>query len=343
MTSTPWHLPPEDLSDSVRNSATDLERWRGSRVLVTGGTGFLGSWLVASLIRANQVSNLELQVDLVTRSPRTVPPSVQSEVRVIDSDVSVMAPVVGEYSLIVHGAASSAASYGSGDGDPRHMVRTILDGTKAALEVAARTRARVLFLSSGAVYGQQLTSEVAEDDTTGPDVLNPRMAYGEAKRMAETLCAVATAAGEAVVSVARLFAFVGPRIPLDGHFAAGNFLADALAGRPIRVAGDGTAVRTYLYCGDLPEWCWAIAARGRPAAAYNVGSSVPVSIAGLAELIGGLVSPTLPVHILGEASSEPASRYVPSTELAAAELGLMVRTDLPTAFGKSLRWLRDHS
>ena len=66
----------------------------GKSILVTGGTGFLGSWLVASLISANQVSNLELQVDLVTRSPRTVPPSVQSEVRVIDSDVSVMAPVV---------------------------------------------------------------------------------------------------------------------------------------------------------------------------------------------------------------------------------------------------------
>jgi nucleoside-diphosphate-sugar epimerase len=341
--STPWQLPEGDLSDSVLHSATDLEHWRGSRVLITGGTGFLGGWLVASLIRANQMFDLELEVDLVTRSPRNVPSSVRSEVRIVDSDVSTMTSTVGEYPLIVHGAASSAASYGRGDGDPRQMIRTILDGTKAALEVAARTRARVLFLSSGAVYGQQLRPEVAEDDTNGPEVLNPRMAYGEAKRMAETLCAVATEAGEAVVSMARLFAFVGPRIPLDGHFAAGNFLADALAGRPIRVAGDGTAIRTYLYCGDLPEWCWAIATRGRPGAAYNVGSSAPISIAVLAELIGGLASPALPVRILGEAAPGPVNRYVPSTELASTELGLVPRTDLPTAFGKSLRWLENRS
>jgi len=343
VTSTPWQLPEDDLSDSVLRSAADLERWRGSSVLVTGGTGFLGSWLVASLIRANQVFDLKLQLDLVTRSPRTVPPRVRSEVRIVDSDVSTMASTVGGYQLIVHGAASSAASYGSGDGDPWQMIRTILDGTKAALEVAARTRARMLFLSSGAVYGQQLEPQVGEDDTNGPELLNPRMAYGEAKRMAETMCAVATDAGEAVVSMARLFAFVGPRIPLNSHFAAGNFLADALAGRPIRVAGDGTAIRTYLYCGDLPEWCWAIATRGRPGAAYNVGSSAPISIAELAELIGGLASPALPVRILGEASPGPVHRYVPSTELATTELGLAPRTDLPTAFGKSLRWLERHS
>jgi dTDP-glucose 4,6-dehydratase len=298
---------------------------------------------VASLIQANHALNLGLQVDLVTRSPGAVPSGVRDEVRLIDSDVRKMASMAGEYQLIIHGAASSAASYGTGDGDPRRMVRTIVDGTSAVLEVAARTRARVLFLSSGAVYGRQLVPAVAEDETNGPDVLDPRMAYGEAKRLAETLCAVATAADQAEVSIARLFAFVGPRIPLDGHFAAGNFLADALAGRPISVSGDGSAIRTYLYCGDLPEWCWAIASRGRPGTAYNVGSSLPVSIAQLADLVGGLASPALPVHILGEASNRPVHRYVPSTDRAASELGLRGRTDLSTALGKSLRWLEGHS
>ena len=90
--------------------------------------------------------------------------------------------------------------------------------------------------------------------------MDPRSAYAEAKRLAETMFAAATESGDVEAVVARLFAFIGPRIPLDAHFAAGNFLRDALAGRPVEVHGDGQPRRSYLYAGDLPEWCWALLA-----------------------------------------------------------------------------------
>jgi nucleoside-diphosphate-sugar epimerase len=341
VTTTPWQLPLDDLAQSVSLSAPDLEVWRGGNILVTGGTGFLGSWLVAALIQANQILDLDLHIDVVTRSPDMIPTSVSNAVRLIHGDVRSLAESTGEYALVVHGAASSAATPGLGDGDPRSIAHTIVDGTAAVLEVAARTCARVLFLSSGAVYGRQTVPAVSEDDRHGPDPLNPRMAYGEAKRMAEMLCAMATAADEARVTMARLFAFVGPRIPLDRHFAVGNFIADALAGRPIAVAGDGSAIRTYLYCGDLPEWCWAVAARGRPGVAYNVGSAEPVTIAELAGLVANLVKPALPVHILGAPSDRPVDRYVPSTERAVSELGLAVRTEPSVGIAKSFRWFQE--
>jgi nucleoside-diphosphate-sugar epimerase len=336
---TPWDLPIEDLEQSVDRSWPDLARWGGATVLVTGGTGFLGSWLVASLIHANKSHGLDLRIDLLTRSPGRVPPSVRDSVRIVESDVTSLGAASGEYGLIIHGAASSAAQFGSGEGEPRRMSRTIVDGTDAVLGVAARSGARLLFLSSGAVYGRQSVPEVAEDDPHGPDPLDPRMAYSEAKRLAENRCAAANAADESRVTVARLFAFVGPRIALDGHFAVGNFLADAVAGRAISVAGDGSAVRSYLYAGDLPEWCWAIASRGAPGAAYNVGSAVPVTIGQLAEMVAGVVSPRLPVRVLGQPTGLPANRYVPHVGRAASELGLSVRTSLPEALEKTHRWL----
>ncbi len=339
MTATPWGLPLEDLTRSVDQSSADLLAWRGARILITGGTGFLGSWLVATMLHANRALRLDLKIDLVARSGAAIPLNVRGAVRVIECDVRSVSEEEGEYALIVHGAASSGASYGTGDGEPRTVARTIVDGTNSVLQVAARSRAQVVFLSSGAVYGQQTTSEVAEDDRHGPDPLDPRMAYGEAKRLAETLCAAATAAGDAKVTVARLFAFVGPRIPLDGHFAVGNFLADVRARRPIRVLGDGSTVRAYLYAGDLPEWCWAIATRGEPGRAYNVGSSRPVTIAQLAELVRQLGPEPVAIQIEGKPSSGPVNRYVPNTERARSELGLSVRTDLPTALRKSYRWI----
>jgi len=247
-------------------------------------------------------------------------------------------PRLGAFDLVIHGAASSSATYGLDDGDPREMARTIVDGTLAVLDAAASSSARVLFLSSGAVYGP-LRAPVAETATGGPDPMDPRSAYAEAKRLAETMFAAATESGDVEAVVARLFAFIGPRIPLDAHFAAGNFLRDALAGRPVEVHGDGQPRRSYLYAGDLPEWCWALLARGRPGAAYNVGSPEAVTIAELARRVAAAGG--VGVHIARSPCPDDVPWYVPDTARARIELGLEPRTDLDSSIRRTLAWLAD--
>jgi UDP-glucuronate decarboxylase len=184
-------------------------------------------------------------------------------------------------------------------------------------------------------------THVPEDCPGGPDPLDPYYTYSESKRMAELLCAIFARQFGLEIPVARVFALVGPRLPLDAHFAAGNFIRDGLAGGPIRVAGDGVAVRSYLYAADLIVWLLAIVARGQSSRAYNVGSDDGVSIKVLAETVASVFPQRPAVEIGGRAdASNPVNYYVPDVARARAELGLDVVTPLAESIGRTVSWLQ---
>jgi dTDP-glucose 4,6-dehydratase len=196
-------------------------------------------------------------------------------------------------------------------------------------------------VSSGAVYGRQPAnvSHVHEDYSGAPDPLAPDSAYGEGKRVAEMLCAMAQGRIGLEVSIARCFAFVGPHLPLDRHFAIGNFLRNALDGQSISISGDGRPYRSYMYAADLAVWLWTILVRGASGRAYNVGSEHVISIRELALKVAAStgVSVNLP-ETRGHEATNPPNRYVPSTRRATFELGLTTETNLEAAIARTLAW-----
>ena len=142
-------------------------------------------------------------------------------------------------------------------------------------------------------------------------------------------------------TIARCYALIGPYLPLNIHFAAGNFLADVLNRRPVSVCGDGTPYRSYLYAADLAIWLWTIALRGKSCHPYNVGSERALTIVDLARTIAASVSPSLPVHLAQQpVPGQPSQRYVPSTATARTELGLDEWIGLEDAIQRSLRFFR---
>jgi nucleoside-diphosphate-sugar epimerase len=141
------------------------------------------------------------------------------------------------------------------------------------------------------------------------------------------------------VVIARPFAFLAPGLPLEAHFAAGQFIRDALEGRPLRIQGDGRPLRSYLYGTDLARWLWSLLLRGQPGRAYNVGSDRAVSIAELARIVAQAAG-GLPVTTAQAPGAGPAPAYVPSVRRVREELGLVPTVPLEEAVRKSLAWYR---
>lgn len=188
----------------------------------------------------------------------------------------------------------------------------------------------MLYASSGSVYGRQpgTVDQLGEDSHTDAITVSP---YGQLKRRTEALL---LASGCDCV-FARGFAFIGPYLPLTDKFAAGSFLRDALAGGPIRIHGDGSQVRSYLYAADLAVWLLTLLARGTPGRAYNIGSDVAVSLRELANLVAAALPHPCAV-VEGGSPVSGAERYVPDIAQARSEIGLDVAIGLDSAVSRSV-------
>jgi nucleoside-diphosphate-sugar epimerase len=338
-------LPAADLDRVLESTRGLWDEARGRSLFITGGPGFFGHWLLESFAHANEALGLRARAVVLTRDPaafaRKAPYlAARPGLEFVQGDVRDFAFPPGRFPLVIH--AATAASAKLNDEAPLEMFDTIVAGTRRVVDFAAQGGVEKLLLtSSGAVYGRQPSdmTHVPEDHMGAPDPLLPASAYGEGKRAAEHLCAVHALRHGYEAKIARGFAFVGPHLPLDAHFAIGNFIRDALAGGPIRIAGDGSPFRSYLYASDLAVWLWTILLRGAAGRAYNVGSAHDIPIAQVAAQVSAACGgPEVRVGRAGVPGQAP-SRYVPDVGRAERELGLRESVPLAEAVRRTAAWL----
>ncbi len=185
-------------------------------------------------------------------------------ITLLEGDIRTFPFPAEPHTHILHAATDSGGQ--QANRPAYELAESILEGTRHVLQFARQTGAtRLLYTSTGAVYGRSTTLQhTPETYTGGPDPLQLASSYDEAKRMAEHLCIAYAHNTPLQPVIARCFAFVGPHLPLDAHFAIGNFIRAAIEGERIHIKGDGTPRRSWLYMSDLAVWLWTTARARRP-------------------------------------------------------------------------------
>ncbi|MBT4731854.1 NAD(P)-dependent oxidoreductase [Candidatus Woesearchaeota archaeon] len=343
MKSVDWNIN-QDLEEILNGARKAFKSLDGANIFLTGGTGFIGKWLLDSVFYANNKLNLNITVTVLTRNSKAFLsnfPHFKSypSVSYITGDIRDLKDVDGEYTHLVH-AATDASAY-LNENDPKKMFDTIIQGTQCALDFAKEKSIKhTLFLSSGAIYGQQPweMERVNEDWFGSLDCLNPKNTYSEAKRAAEMLCSIYGKQFGLNISVARIFSLLGPYLPLDSHFAAGNFINNAINSKPIVVNGNGLPCRSYLYVADLTVWLWNMLAFAKSGKVYNVGSDESISISELAERVSNVLGDGDYQILSREEKGWNPGRYVPDTTLITSELGVKRMVSLDEAIIKTAIW-----
>ena len=312
-----------------------------ANLFLTGGTGFFGKSLLRFWGTDGQYFN---KVFILSRNPKSFLKQhaaliAELNVKFIKGDILEASAIKLNENIdyVIHAATDSTIGPSLGR---LEVFDQIVKGTEEVLKFALNHNCkRFLLTSSGAVYGPQPQGmeKIPEDYLGTPNTLDPKSAYGLGKKAAEHLCALYSEQHGLDYVIARCFAFVGEDLPLDVHFAIGNFIRDALDGKDINIFGDGTPLRSYMYQEDLADWLMTILFKGKPGMAYNVGSDQAISIQHLATVIRELISPKSKINIHFKEKSSYRNRYVPDVALAKSELGLSLDFDLNKAIECSLK------
>jgi nucleoside-diphosphate-sugar epimerase len=311
-----------------------------TNIFITGGTGFFGKSILDVLLKTGGLPKLGStpSLTLLSRNPRAfleANPQYKGLLGLsfIQGDIRDFVFPKENFDLIIHAATEASATLEKEK--PEEMYSVCVEGTRHILDFARQCGCkRFLLTSSGGVYGPQPT-DLPNIPETFP--CSPVTAYGKGKLVAEQESVEWGECHGFDTLIARCFAFVGPHLPLDRHFAIGNFMRDCLKNNPITITGDGTPLRSYLAAEDLVSWLFTILLQGSHARPYNVGSEYAISILDLAKLVRTCAGTTNPISTRQEPVQDALpSRYAPSVQRIQKELGVKQTIGLQEAICQTL-------
>ena len=310
--------------------------WSGFRVVVTGGAGFLGSWLCEQLLRSDAEV---VAVDSLLTGSRSNLKHLGDHPRLsfLEQDVTQSLDVPGPVDLVMHLASPAS---------PAHYLRLPLEtmrvgsvGTERALQLAERAGARFVLASTSEVYGDPLEHPQRETYWGHVNPNGPRSVYDEAKRYAEAITAAYRRERGVRTAIARIFNTYGPRMAVDDGRVVPTFAEQALRGQALTVAGDGSQTRSLCYVEDTVDGLLRLAASDRQGP-INIGGDAEITMAELAEEICRLSSSPSTIEFIDLPEDDPKLRR-PDLTVARRELGWSPTTPLTEGLLRTLPWIAE--
>lgn len=338
-------LPVEDLEHIFYNSQDVWESFREKSIFLTGGTGFFGKWILESFIYVNEKLALNARLTTLSRDPESFLKEFSfyndysSSVRFVKGDIlSFDFNLEDEFQYIIHAATSSDES--ANLENPINLADSIILGTKNVLNFAIKNPIiSFLNISSGAVYGiSNQLFRLQENELSNIDLYGSHACYNESKRASEMYSSLFYRKYNLPIKTARCFAFIGPHLPLNKHFAVGNFINNILKKQDIIINSNGRSIRSYMYMSDLIVWLITILVKGDSNTFYNVGSDKNYSIKEVALMMTNNSNSSVIVN--DNTNKNIESIYVPNIEKSQS-LGLSVTVDLIEAIQKTIKFYND--
>jgi len=273
----------EDLAIIHKN--LDEISFEDQTVLVTGGSGFLGSWMCNVLLEKNaRVICLD---NLASGQEQNIENLKENEnFSFLRHDISQPVTVDKKIDFVLHMA--SRASPLEFEQFPIQIMKANTLGTWIALGIAKKNRARLLFTSTSEIYGESQIIPTPETYPGNVNTLGIRGCYDEAKRAGEAMCMAYMRQHGVDVRIARLFNTYGPRMRADGCYGrvVPRFIMQALGNEPITIFGDGSQTRSFCYVTDQIEGLTRFIAKdGLNGEVINIGNPNELSVMDLAQLI----------------------------------------------------------
>ena len=287
----------EDLTYIVDALSAELATMAGTRVLITGGAGFLGYYLTQVLLHANDtLGQAPIEIVVYDNFLRGLPAWLEARAQdphltITRHDVTEPMPAqAGPFEYVIHGASIASPTFYR-----KHPIETMdanVNGLRYLLEYARQRRDTdrpvrgFLFFSSSEIYGDPEPSAIPTPETYPGRVSStgPRACYDESKRYGETLCVNFAHTYDLPITMARPFNNYGPGLKLEDRRVPPDFARNVLRGEDIVMLSDGAPTRTFCYVADAIVGYFKILVRGRRGEAYNIGVGGPeISIADLAD------------------------------------------------------------
>jgi len=338
----------KDCLEQLGPRAEMLSALKGETLAVTGGTGFVGTWIAEMIAALNDEYQFGTKLVLVSRSVEAFKKSYphlsnRKDIELIKSDVRHTFETPKSTNWLIHAAANPDNRFHSTW--PVETMTVISQGTESVLRSVDRCSnfKMLLNLSSALVYGPQPMDldKMPETFRGSPELNSISTVYSEAKRYAETLCTAFRNQARIPVINVRPFAFMGPYQSLTSPWAVNNFIHDAISKKSIRILGDGQTIRSYLYGSDMAFALLKILVSGQSGMNYNLGSEEAVTLETLAKSVASHFTPNPEVIFsVNTPGLAKPSRLVPSMALVAKDFGLQPKVNLKAALQKTIDWYR---
>lgn len=305
-----------------------------SRILVTGGAGFLGSHLCEALLeKGEDIISVDNFFSGSKDNIRHLIPILHFEA--IRHDI--IHPLFVEVDQVYHLACPASPIHYQDNAIK--TVKTNVMGTVNMLGLAKRTKARILFTSSSEIYGNPKVHPQPETYWGNVNPVGFRSCYDEGKRAAETLMMDYHRQNKVDIRIARIFNTYGPRMAIDDGRAVSNFIVQALRGEPLTVYGEGSQTRSFCYVSDMVQALIKMMGTEDVTGPVNLGSADEITVLSLAIKIIELTKSSSKIAHNPLPPDDPIRRC-PDITLAREKLGWLPKTGLEEGLLKTIDYFQ---